>query len=389
MTEKKQLPEQTAFHDYKRPITSRAADVPVSRSARSERKQPREEAVVLQRVVSVPEADPSNAWNTFAERQERLRRARARPQRYVEAAPRTFAQTGAWASSGRIKAVRRTLNHSSSPIPTRSGRMARRRSIFWKLLGLFAISAVLVLALNFALTGGAFRVSQVNVEGTHNAALEQAIQHMGIQGQNVFLINIPELKARIEAIPVVATADLSRQLPNQLVITLSERVPTLLWQTPKGVFSVDNKGVVIAAQKDTPGSENLSIVLDISKTGDKQQQAMQMQPGMHLNQANIDFARTLFNRLPGVLGNNAFKLQYDGTIYASVGGGGKGASRGASYIVESSAGWKAFLGDANDTNPLENRLIALQQILALAHQRQYTLATIDLRYGLRPVYTLK
>jgi hypothetical protein len=34
-------------------------------------------------------------------------------------------------------------------------------------------------------------------------------------------------------------------------------------------------------------------------------------------------------------------------------------------------------------------VIELQQILALAHKQQLDLATIDLRYGLHPVYTLK
>jgi hypothetical protein len=64
--------------------------------------------------------------------------------------------------------------------------------------------------------------------------------------------------------------------------------------------------------------------------------------------------------------------------------GGKGV-----YIIESKAGWIAYLGGANDANPLHNRLIELQQILALAQREQLNLATIDLRFDLRPVYTIK
>ncbi|HCJ36354.1 MAG TPA: hypothetical protein DHV65_18910, partial [Ktedonobacter sp.] len=59
------------------------------------------------------------------------------------------------------------------------------------------------------------------------------------------------------------------------------------------------------------------------------------------------------------------------------------------YVVESKAGWLAYLGGANDANPLGNRLVELKQILALAQREQLNLATIDLRFGLRPVYTLK
>jgi len=55
----------------------------------------------------------------------------------------------------------------------------------------------------------------------------------------------------------------------------------------------------------------------------------------------------------------------------------------------SSNGWLAYLGNADDSNPLDNRLVELQQILNYAQQQQLNLATIDLRFGLRPVYTLK
>jgi len=115
----------------------------------------------------------------------------------------------------------------------------------------------------------------------------------------------------------------------------------------------------------------------------------QIRPGMRLNQADIQFATDVFDRLPRLTGVTVFKLYYDGTMYGNTtnefgGTGGRG-----SYIVESSTGWQAYLGGASDANPLDNRLIELQQILALAQEEQLNLATIDLRYGLRPVYTLK
>jgi hypothetical protein len=62
---------------------------------------------------------------------------------------------------------------------------------------------------------------------------------------------------------------------------------------------------------------------------------------------------------------------------------------GGSFTVASSDGWIAYLGGANDANPLDNRLNELQQILALARKQRLNVATIDLRFGLRPVYTVK
>jgi hypothetical protein len=99
----------------------------------------------------------------------------------------------------------------------------------------------------------------------------------------------------------------------------------------------------------------------------------------------------VFTSLPQLTGISAFQLRYDDTIYT---GSARStispvADGSGSFIVESPDGWIAYLGGASDANPLENRLIELQQILTIAQQKQLPLATIDLRYGLYPVYTLK
>src|SRR5438552_2461845 len=130
MTEKKRLPEQMALHSYRHPIPVRALDIQPSVSRRDvyreEHRKEQSEAshasYTSQRVVTVPEADPSTAWNTFSARQKQIRQERLRPQTYVKTAPRTFAQTGMWASSGRMKAIHSQSAHISSPVPMRSGR---------------------------------------------------------------------------------------------------------------------------------------------------------------------------------------------------------------------------------------------------------------------------
>ncbi len=394
MTEKKKLPEQTAAHIYRRPVSSRAVNVqkPVEKRETARRRQAGEAPYTLQRVVTVPRADPSTAWNTFAQRQQEMRRVRSRPRTYIKTAPRTFARTGAWASSGRIKAIRRAQPvYSVSSVPVRSGRTARKRKLLWRLLGAFLVGVLVILGVIFTLTSSTFRIAQVSVTGTHNEALAHAIQGMGMQGQNIFLVNVSALKERIEAFPVVASADVSRQWPNQLVIAVVERTPVLLWQTAQGMYSVDGQGIVIARASQSSEANHLRTVVDISRGGSGQNgnTGQSLQLGMHMNQAEVTFAEVLFGRLPEVVGNNAFKLYYDGTIYASDKDEmGRAGSRG-SFIVESPDGWKAYLGDATDANPLDNRLLELQQILALAHKQGLDLATIDLRYGLRPVYTLR
>lgn len=387
--------EQMALHTYKQQATVEDAPEQHFRRARDfhqARTEPEKAEMQEQQgnrnVKTAPGVDPSAAWQTFAQR----RRSRSRTPRYTPPVPRTLAQTGMRASSGRIKAVRRPLP-PQSPVPVRSGRKRLRRGFIWKLLGALTLCVGCVVVASFAFTNNAFRITQVNVVGTHNDALISSIQRMGMQGQNIFLVNVAALKGRIEASPLVAAASLSKQWPNQLIVNVVERRPVLLWQTPRATYSVDSQGVIIAPISDSGSVGQLGTIIDTTSqkatNGSNGQKGQILQPGMQLDRANVAFAVDVFHRLPIVTGTALFKLHYDGTMYASTTDGFGGADSKGSFIVESSAGWQAYLGGAHDANPLDNRLIELQQILNLAQKEQLTLATIDLRYGLRPVYTLK
>ncbi len=343
------------------------------------------------RVVSVPEDVQPKAWDNYVQRRDRLHASRSRGRPQSDMVPRRLSQAGTRVSSGQVRYTRRSLpRQQRTPVPVRSGQFQRRRGFLWKILGLFTGLALLALASTYALTGPAFRVEQVNVVGAPSDALAQQIQQMGMQGQNIFLIDVTGLTDRIDALPSVASANLQKQWPNQLVVTVQQRVPALLWQTSYGTFSVDGQGVVIAPASATPGADHLMTVKDISTYHTVGKAAVRhIQPGDRLNEADIAFAAQVFRMLPALAGIKTFTLLYDDTASATlIGGQGDIASAGA-FVVESQAGWVAYLGGSGDTNPLYNRLVELQQILALARQQQLNLATVDVRYGLRPVYTLK
>jgi cell division septal protein FtsQ len=243
-------------------------------------------------------------------------------------------------------------------------------------VGFFAILALVITALGFTLFSPSFHVRSVAVMGTTNPKVIHAIEQMNMVGQNIFLIDVASLTDRIDAIPQVASADIEKTWPDQLVVNIVERLPVLLWQTQKQTYSVDSNGVVIALAGDTTGAEHLMTVVDMRSKSVSQQ----VQPGTHLNAADIAFALQVFGRLPRIVGITTFTLRY--TVASTQ------ASNG-SFIVVSPQGWIAYLGNNNDSNPLDNRLVELQQILKKAQEDQLTLATIDLRYGLRPVFTLK
>ncbi len=330
------------------------------------------------RVVRNP--DPIMQPTTWAERRARQRHPAEASHADIRFVQRSLAKTGEPAPAGRVRVPKPMPKmHASSPIPTRSGLRQARRGGFWKrMLGLLGLAVVGVLGVSFALTNPTFRVQQVNVEGTQNQMLEQSIEQMGVQDQNIFLLDTQALTTRIDALPVVASVDVAKQLPNHLTVTVMERIPVLLWQTKQGTYSVDKSGVVIAPASETAGAAHLPTVVDM-RTGTAIQQ---VHPGTRLNTMDIAFATQALAQLPQMVGGSRFTLRYNGA-------GSDGEGDNGSFVVSSASGWLAYLGGADDTNPLSNRLLELQQILNLAQQQQLRLATVDLRFGLRPVYTLQ
>jgi cell division septal protein FtsQ len=332
------------------------------------------------RNVSTPDAIEKPL--TPAERRTRYARLHPRqmPRSENRLVKRTLAQTGIEAPQGALRYARPLPRQHAqrTPIPVRSGQQKRKKSFWRRFLTLFGLVALATTAVSFALFSPNFRVRQVTVTGTSNTALQGAIQHMGMQGQNIFLIDVTGLTARIDAQPLVASASIQKAWPNQLTVNIVERQPILLWQTPGATFSLDSHGIIIGLASETVRTDHLMTIIDARSKGVTQR----VQPGAHLNTADITFALQVFERLPQVTGVTAFTLRYNTPS-------GSQSSVDGSFIVVSQQGWIAYLGGADDNNPLDNRLVELQQILKKAQQEQLNLATIDLRYGLRPVFTVK
>lgn len=306
--------------------------------------------------------------------------------------PRTLAQTGRPAQNGQMRARKplppmrggvRTPARVPSRVPSRSGKLRRRRSGWRRLWGLLFILALIAGGIAFALFGPTFRVEQIDINGTHNQKLISSIRSMGIKGQDIFLLNRDELVTRLEAMPPVASASLGIALPGTVQVDVQERTPVLLWQAGKTTFALAQDGTIIAPQGDLSGTEHLPLVVDNRRS------AGQIHPGSHFNTADIILAEQVFEQAPGIEGVAPFSLHYVDTINegghqvpANLAGSG-------SFVIVSANGWQAYLGDSQNSATLATRLFELQQILQLARQKNMQIATIDLRFGQRPAYTLK
>ncbi|MGH2507976.1 MAG: cell division protein FtsQ/DivIB [Ktedonobacteraceae bacterium] len=318
---------------------------------------------------------------SWAERHARFRNPQAEQPIPARLVPRTFAQTGVPASTGRKRTNKPASRRgASSVVPARRKRGLSR---FWRrLFGFLIILAVLGVVINFALNNPTFHVQQVHIDGTQNAGLIATIRQMDIQGQNIFLLNQAALLGHLEALPLVASAHLHIQLPNAVTVTIQERVPVLLWQNGHTVYGLAQNGFVIAPVSELGGNHDLVTVLD-------QRQDTKIRPGSRLDAAQVAFAQQLLQQLPNVPGVAPFQLQYVDHIV--IHGQSEPANQAGAgcYIVVSTHGWQAYMGDAVNSNSLENRLAELRKILTIAQQGHIKLATIDLRFGLRPTYTVQ
>lgn len=313
------------------------------------------------------------------------RAAQPTPGRLV---PRTLAQTGRPAPVGQMRARKvlprqGTVSPVRTRVPVRSGQLRRGGSFWRRFLGLLLVLALVGTGIGFALLSPLFRVQQVKVSGTRNPKLIASIQQMGIQGQTIFLLDQAALTTRLETFPLVASARLSVQPPSTVQVSLVERVPVLLWQVGKAIFGLAQDGTVIAPENELSGIDHLALVVDSRHV------AVQVHPGTRLNAADVIFVEQVFEQVPDIEGVGSFSLQYIDSII--IGGHSFSANQAGSgsYVLVSANGWQAYLGDSQNSNSLANRLLELRQILTIARQQGLRLATIDLRFGLRPTYTLK
>lgn len=94
-----------------------------------------------------------------------------------------------------------------------------------------------------------FKVKQVYLIGRAHAdaaAVKAALATP--PGAPILQLPLKEMQARLEAIPEVKSAVITRQLPDAIHVTLTERQPVALWQRGTSHVPVDGDGVVLARE---------------------------------------------------------------------------------------------------------------------------------------------
>lgn len=120
-------------------------------------------------------------------------------------------------------------------------------------------------AYRFTTTAELFRISGVDVAGVRELGRAD-LQSIAAEftGQNIFRVDLDAAVRRILANPWIKDARIRRSLPNRIAITVEERTPCAVIETPSGRYLIDGEGVVIdcLGREDAAGHPYPVIVSD-------------------------------------------------------------------------------------------------------------------------------
>jgi cell division protein FtsQ len=89
-------------------------------------------------------------------------------------------------------------------------------------------------------------LENVDVVGRQRQSTASILSALEVRrGMPLFDIDLAAARTRLEALPWIRTADVERQLPNTLLIRLTERKPFAFWQRGDTLSLIDRDGTVI------------------------------------------------------------------------------------------------------------------------------------------------
>jgi len=102
-------------------------------------------------------------------------------------------------------------------------------------------------ALNSVVADAGFGISSVRLEGNRRTQPNDILGALGLQpGESIFTANVQSARSRLLALPWVFDAEVRRQYPDSISVSIVERLPFALWQTGEGLYVVERSGRAIS-----------------------------------------------------------------------------------------------------------------------------------------------
>jgi len=173
------------------------------------------------------------------------------------------------------------------------------------------------------------------------------------EGENLFAVDLDELRARLEAVPLIETVTIRRRLPDTLVVRVIERIAIaqLRWSRRVMPLLIDRYGVILPA---TRSGGALPVINGYN--------AQKLRPGARINDSGVLSALALLAevetlQLGAQLHFESFDLRYPDFVNARINTG-------------ISARFPRYAG--------EKKLRRLASVLQLAREQGRRVKTVDL-----------
>jgi len=116
----------------------------------------------------------------------------------------------------------------------------------------FFLAVSLAAVLYFFWTSPIFRISEPNITGLKRIKPNQMTSLLGIDEKVIFDMNAIDMEKEIvEAYPEISSASVIVEFPSTVTITVTERVPVLVWQQEQRSVLVDQDGITFPIREDT------------------------------------------------------------------------------------------------------------------------------------------
>ena len=101
-------------------------------------------------------------------------------------------------------------------------------------------------AINGVTTDAGFGISSIRISGNRRTDPRDVLAALGFgPGESIFAADMQAARAHLLSLEWVADAEVRRQYPDSISISIVERLPFALWETPNGTYVVERSGRII------------------------------------------------------------------------------------------------------------------------------------------------
>ena len=237
-------------------------------------------------------------------------------------------------------------------------RTRRRLSrIRWRRIGLALATVGAVAGIVALYFSPALRANEIEIGGAMTVSTAEIEDVAGLNGASLVTADLSAAESRIEELPMVKEATISRAWPQELRIAIVERTPWAVWQAGDRAYTVDDEGVVLVG--DAPEGALVISVLGADEG---------LEPGQIVDQDAVSLARSLTELVPAELELNVATFEWSGD---------------SGLTITTDSGYGVVLGDSQD---MEYKLAVWREIEAELGRANMTGHVLDLRFGDRPSF---